>query len=51
MGIEFLIGTVVIRGMNFKLKIFYNECDEALAQVAQRSSRWPILGNIQGQIE
>jgi len=35
-----------IQGRNF----FYNEGDEALAQVAWRCGRCPIPGNIQGQV-
>lgn len=37
--------------MNFKLEVFYNARDETLAEFVQRSCRWPIPGNIQGQIK
>jgi len=33
-----------------KEEIFYAEGGETLAQVAQRSGRWPIAGNIPGQV-
>ena len=32
-----------------KEEVFYDKCSEALANVGQRGSGWPILGNIQGQ--
>ena len=36
--------------MRYKEEIFYHEGGETLAQVTQRGGRWPIPGNIQGQV-
>ena len=34
----------------YKEELFYDEGGEALAQVAQRGCRYPIPGNIQGEV-
>jgi len=43
-----------LKGGRFRLDLrknfFYHEGGEALAQVAQRGGRYPIPGNIQGQV-
>jgi len=36
--------------LDVRSKFFYNEGGETLAQVAQRGGRWPIPGNIPGQV-
>ena len=36
--------------MDIRKTFFYVEGGEALAQVAQRSCRCPIIGNVQGQV-
>jgi len=37
-------------GLDIRKVSFHNKGDETLAQVAQRGGRYPIPGNIQGQV-
>jgi len=43
-----MLGTTNFSASPLPGKIFYDEDDETLTQVAQRGSRCPIAGNIQG---
>ena len=36
--------------IRYKEEVFYKESGETLEHVAQKGGRWPIPGNIQGQV-